>query len=143
VSFAVVWLCRKGCCLVFTLFYFLTTTVDLFNTVGDKYRLFLTVKVYEVMWLQSFDISFNQSRPKYRIVTVTIVTICDSVLWRLKVVTMRLVLESFKSLVLASSFWGFLRRPAFECNHLWLAKSGHKEDGYRNYYTSTRLLHIV
>jgi hypothetical protein len=68
--------------------------------------------------------------PKYRIVTVTIVTICDSVLWRIKAVTMRLVLESFKSLVLASSFWDFLWRPAFilqnsshydghKCDHLW------------------------
>jgi hypothetical protein len=51
--------------------------------------------------------------PKYRIVTVTNVTICGSVLWRLKAVTIRLVLESFKSLVLASSFWDFLWRPAF------------------------------
>jgi hypothetical protein len=51
-------------------------------------------------------------------------------LWRLKVVTMRLVLESFKRLVLASSFWDFLWRPAFilqnpshydghKCEHLW------------------------
>jgi hypothetical protein len=45
--------------------------------------------------------------PKYRIVTVTIVTICDSVLWRLKTVTMRLVLKSFKNLVLASFFFTF------------------------------------
>jgi hypothetical protein len=68
--------------------------------------------------------------PKYHHVTVTIVTICDSVLWRLKAMTMRLVLESFKRLVLASSFWDFLWRPAFmlqnpshcdgyKCDHLW------------------------
>jgi hypothetical protein len=67
---------------------------------------------------------------KYSILTVTIITIRDSVLWRLKAVTMRLVLESFKILVLASSFWYFLWRPAFilqktshcdghKCNHLW------------------------
>jgi hypothetical protein len=47
--------------------------------------------------------------PKYRIVTVTILTIYDSVFCRLKAVTMWLVLESFKGLVLASSFWDFLR----------------------------------
>jgi hypothetical protein len=73
---------------------------------------------------------WNVTQPKYRNVTVTIVTICDSVLWRLKVVTMRLVLESFERLVLASSFWDFLWRPAFilqnpshcdghKCDHLW------------------------
>jgi hypothetical protein len=61
--------------------------------------------------------------PKYRIVTVTIVTICDSLLWRLKAVTMRLV-------YLVSSFWDFLWRPAFilqtpshcdghKCDDLW------------------------
>jgi hypothetical protein len=38
-------------------------------------------------------------QPKYHIVMVTFVTICDSVLRRLKAVTMRLVLESFKILV--------------------------------------------
>jgi hypothetical protein len=42
-------------------------------------------------------------RPKYHIVTVTVVAFCDSVLWRLKAVTMRLVLESFKS----PSLFGF------------------------------------
>jgi hypothetical protein len=38
-----------------------------------------------------------KSLPKYCIVTVTIVTICDSVLWRLKAVTMNTVIESFKN----------------------------------------------
>jgi hypothetical protein len=68
--------------------------------------------------------------PKYRIVTVTTETICDSILWLLKAVTIRLVLENFKSLVLASSFWDFLWRPAFilqnlshcdghKCDYLW------------------------
>jgi hypothetical protein len=76
---------------------------------------------------------------KYRIVTVTIVTNYDSVLWRLKAVTMRLVLESFKYLVLTSSFWDFLWRPTLillnpsycDGTILWLTKSGHNEDGYR------------
>jgi hypothetical protein len=51
-------------------------------------------------------------------------------LWRLKAVTIRLVLESFKSLVLGSSFWDFLWRLAFilqnqshcdghKCDRLW------------------------
>jgi hypothetical protein len=70
------------------------------------------------------------SQPKYRIVTVTIVTICDSVLWRLKEVTMRLVLESIKSLVLASSYWDFSWRPAFILQNPSHFDS-HKCDGYR------------
>jgi hypothetical protein len=49
--------------------------------------------------------SIRKAYPKYRIVTVTIVTICDSVLWWQKTVKIWLVLESFKSLVLASSFF--------------------------------------
>jgi hypothetical protein len=68
--------------------------------------------------------------PKYHIVTVTIVTLCDSVWWRLKSVTMHLILKCFKSLVLASSFLDFLWRPAFilqnpshcdgnKCDHFW------------------------
>jgi hypothetical protein len=80
--------------------------------------------------------------PKYRNVTVTIVTICDSVLWRLKAVTMRLILESFKSQVLARSFWDFCDGQLLYYTItlwrsqmwpfvmiLWLAKSGHNENG--------------
>jgi hypothetical protein len=48
--------------------------------------------------------TFDDIDNGYRTVTVTIPTICDSVLWQLKPVKMRLVLENFKSLVLASSF---------------------------------------
>jgi hypothetical protein len=54
----------------------------------------------------------------------------STVLWRLIAVTMRLVLESFKSLVLASSFWDFLWRPAFilqNSSHC----DGHKSDHLR------------
>jgi hypothetical protein len=66
--------------------------------------------------------------PKYRIVTVTIIKICDSVLWRLKAVTMGMVLESFKSLVLASS--GILWSHALK-RHFGVKKHyfGRKIDG--------------
>jgi hypothetical protein len=47
--------------------------------------------------MQAFIKITKLFEPKYRIVTVTIVTIYDSVLWRLKAVTMRLVLENFKN----------------------------------------------
>jgi hypothetical protein len=57
-------------------------------------------------------------------ITVTIVTICNFVLWRLKAVTMRLVLESFKSLVLWDFLWPFV-------TNLCLVKSVQNEDGYR------------
>jgi hypothetical protein len=82
----------------------------------------------------------------YRIVTITILTICDSVLWRLKTVTMRLVLENFKSLGIASSFFTFCDRQlitktvTLRRSEMWsfvtnllLAKSGHNEDGYKSF----------
>jgi hypothetical protein len=97
-------------------------------------RLWLQNDSYFVLksnWSSSTTFFFKLKKfPNYRIVAVTIATICDSILWRLKTVTMRMVLESFKSLVLASSFWDVLWRPAFKfqkpshcnghkCNHLW------------------------
>jgi hypothetical protein len=75
-----------------------------FNSIYSLHRVWISgISLYLV-----FKVNFKYMYSQVYLVTVTILTISDLVLWRLQAVTMRLVLESFKSLVLASSFWDFL-----------------------------------
>jgi hypothetical protein len=94
-------------------------------------RLFVTFFKLFVCFFTFWDDQFLDCK-NHHIVTVTIVTICDSVLWRLKADNA----AGFRKLQNSgfSSFWDFLWLPAFMLQNvtiLWLAKTGHNEAGYR------------